>query len=73
MSANVRDCPCTYSLLLGIIYMYKLPLSDLYSLFPFGKSKHNNKRTHIRVRLCCIWAKCGIEKVIDGHIVAAQP
>ena len=39
MSANVRDCPCTYSLLLGIIYMYKLPLSDLYSLFPYGQIK----------------------------------
>nr|DAG48023.1 MAG TPA: hypothetical protein [Caudoviricetes sp.] len=37
------------------------------------ESKHNNKRTHLRVRLCCIWVKCGIEKFIDGHRVAAQP
>ena len=46
----------------------------LYSLFPCkGKSKHNNKRTHIRVRLCCIWAKCGVGQFIDGHRVVAQP
>nr|DAF51874.1 MAG TPA: hypothetical protein [Podoviridae sp. ctf5T2] len=50
-----------------------MPLSDLYSLFPYGQIKHNNKRTQIRVRLCCIWVKCGIEKAIDGHRVAAQP
>lgn len=37
------------------------------------KSKHNNKHAQIRACLCCIWAKCGIEKFIDGHRVAAQP
>ena len=25
------------------------------------------------MRLCCIWAKCGVGQFIDGHRVAAQP
>lgn len=71
MSVNVCKCPYTYSLLLGIIYMQKLPLSDLHSLFPQDKS-NTTTSTPIKERAFVVYGRNGTYSA-NGRRVAAQP